>query len=85
MDPLKPESLRRATVRLLVVALLTASASGCANDSPTPAEPLVGGISAMAKQNTASGNAIVVTSSAELVAALVPERRPPDPGPCRLL
>jgi hypothetical protein len=46
MDPLNPGRVRHAAARLLVVALLTGSTYGCASDARTPAEPLVGGISA---------------------------------------
>jgi hypothetical protein len=73
MDPLNTASDRRVAMRLLVATLLTASASGCASDARTPAGPHTGGIGAMEQKSIASDNAIIVTTSAELVAALVPE------------
>lgn len=73
MHSLKPPSVRRFAAALLGPTLLTVYALGCASDTPTPAEPPAAGSSATAEQSLAANDAIVVASSAELVAALVPE------------
>src|SRR5436190_12516681 len=65
-------AVRRNAVPLLAASLLMVGAAGCTSDAPTPAEPYAGSFSEMAQQNINASNAIVVTSSAELVAALVP-------------
>jgi len=57
----------------LAMALFAISAMGCATDTPNPTEPLVVGMNGTPGANVQDENAIVVSNSAELVAALVPE------------
>lgn len=57
----------------LAVALLVMSTVGCATDTPNPTGPLIAGMSGPAEANVQDENAIVVSNSAELMAALVPE------------
>lgn len=57
----------------LAVALFAISAVGCATDTPNPTGPPIAGTIGRAEANVQDENAIVVSNSAELVAALVPE------------
>src|SRR5688572_27065269 len=63
---------RRASL-LLVCALIAAGPVSCASDAPGPTQPRIAGRSAAANRSVDDGNTIVVSSAAELVAALVPE------------
>jgi hypothetical protein len=63
---------RRIAHRLIVATLSAAGLSSCASDAPSPAEPRVALSTGNARESAASANAIVVGSSAELVAALIP-------------
>ena len=58
---------------LFAFALVTASSVSCAWDSPSPTEPRLAGGGAAADRSNRDENAISVSSSDELVAALVPE------------
>jgi hypothetical protein len=55
------------------LAVFVASAVGCATDTPNPTEPLIAGMSGPVAANIQDENAIVVSNSVELTAALVPE------------
>ena len=67
-------TVRRSNAhRLIVATLFAAGLSSCTSDAPSPIEPRVALNTENAAQSAASGNAIVVGSSAELVAALTPE------------
>jgi hypothetical protein len=57
----------------LVLALFAISAVGCTTDTPNPTGPLVAGTSGPAEANVQDEDAIVVSNSVELMAALVPE------------
>jgi len=57
----------------LAVALLAISAVGCATDTPNPTGPPTAGTNGRTEANVQDENAIMVSNSAELVAALVPE------------
>ena len=57
----------------LAAALFMTSAVGCATDTPNPTGLLIAGISGPAEANVQDENAIVVSNSVELMAALVPE------------
>jgi hypothetical protein len=57
---------------ILAIALFAISAGGCATDTTNPTAPLIAGLSGT-EANPQDETAIVVTNSAELGAALVPE------------
>jgi hypothetical protein len=63
---------KRRACLLFAFALVAAGAASCASDTPGPAELPIIGQSAAADPNIHDGSAIIVSSSAELVAALVP-------------
>lgn len=63
---------RRASL-LFGLALLATGSVSCASDTPSTTEPLIAESSAAAEASLNDGNAIVVSNSAELLAALAPE------------
>lgn len=74
MREVRPVSNDRAcssgVTAMLAVALFAIGVAGCATDAPNPTEPRIGGMTGKAD---ADENAIVVSNSAELIAALSPE------------
>ena len=57
---------------VLAVTLFAVGAAGCSTDTPNPTQPLKAETSAPAGASGADQSTIVVTNSAELIAALVP-------------
>lgn len=57
----------------LALALFVIGAVGCATDSPNPTGPAIAGMDGPAETKVHHENAIVVSNSVELTAALVPE------------
>lgn len=65
---------RNSAVSLLVaLTVLSIGVSGCVADTSNPAAPNVTSLGQPASENGWDNNAIIVTNSAELIAALVPE------------
>lgn len=65
---------RNSAVSLLVaLTLLSTAIVACATDTPNPAGPNIKSLGAPASENGWDNNAIIITNSAELMAALVPE------------
>ena len=62
----------RRVCLLFACALVAAGSVSCASDAPGPTEPLLAGRSTAANPSVHDENPIIVSSSAELVAALVP-------------
>ncbi len=58
--------------RILAIALFAINAVACATDTPNPTAPQIAEVS-RPDANVEDENAIVVSNSAELIAALAPE------------
>lgn len=72
MRSLRPPVVRRAPYPLFTATLLATASVSCASDMRTT-EPLVAESGVAANSSVQDANAIVVSSSAELLAALVPD------------
>ena len=77
MRGLRPARDARTRTRrvclLFALALFATGSVSCASEAPGPTEPRIAGRNAAANPSLHDENAIIVSSSAELVAALVPE------------
>src|SRR5258706_6780534 len=74
VSPVSHQHARNSGVSLvLALTVLSIGVIGCATDAANPIEPNITGMSTPAHANGQENNAIIVSNSTELIAALAPE------------